>query len=342
MYKINEAAEKFNVNPNVLRFYEKKHLINPVRDNNGYRMYTVEDMLKLQTILLYRKMGFSLENIAIMLKDDKKPIELFFKQYNQINHHIHSMTLINQSLEKCINLMFEEDKYSEDLFSCMKNTAGIITQMESWEDKWGFDDWALEYDNDIKKPHRGLDFYRNYDKVMEVTADKVNEKTGIIAEIGVGTGNLAGRLIKTQNVIGIDQSINMLILAKNKYPNLKLRIGTFLELPLHEASVDTVVCSYAFHHCNENERKLAFKEMDRVLKPKGRIIITDLMFYSSIERRKFEKSCTNEEYTDLQDEFFTTVENMEADLQSIGYSCTYEQIDELIWIIVSEINESKQ
>lgn len=67
MYKVNEVAEKFNVNPNVLRFYEKKKLLTPARDENGYRSYSVEDMLKFQTILLYRKMGFSLENIALML-----------------------------------------------------------------------------------------------------------------------------------------------------------------------------------------------------------------------------------------------------------------------------------
>lgn len=88
MFKINEVAEEFNVNPNVLRFYEKKKLLTPKRNDNGYRMYSIEDMLQFQMILLYRKMGFSIDNISRILTDDGKPIEMFFKQYNQLNHHI--------------------------------------------------------------------------------------------------------------------------------------------------------------------------------------------------------------------------------------------------------------
>lgn len=334
MYKIKEAAKKFNVNTNVLRFYEKKKLLNPKRDDNGYRMYSFEDLLTFQSILLYRKMGFSLENITYLLNKKEKPIEMFYKQYSLINHHIHSMANIRESLGECIDFMFCEEEYTESLFSCMKNTADLLAQMEGWEDKWGFDQWALDYDHDIRKPHQGLDFYKNYDKVIQMTADKVNEKTGKVAEIGVGTGNLAAKLMKTQDIIGIDQSINMLMTAKHKFPDLRLRTGNFLELPLQEASMDTVVSSYAFHHCNESERAIALKEMDRVLKCSGRIIITDFMFFDSQERKEFEEHCTKEEFTDLQNEFFTTVKNIEKEAEAFSYSCTHTQIDDLIWMIV--------
>lgn len=139
-----------------------------------------------------------------------------------------------------------------------------------------------------------------------------------------------------QDVIGIDQSVNMLMEAKNKFPTLKLRMGTFLELPLQEASMDTIVSSYAFHHCNENEKKSALREMDRALKLNGRIIITDLMFYDDFERKKFESAALKEELDDLKDEFFTTVANLRCEGQFLGYSCTYEQIDALIWMVVLE------
>lgn len=336
MYKINEVAEEFNVNPNVLRFYEKKKLLNPSRNDNGYRMYTIEDILQFQIILLYRKMGFSIDNISKILTDEGKPIEMFFKQYNQLNHHIHTMKLISDSLEKCIDLMFEDDSYLNSLISAMKKTAGYITQLDSWEDKWGFDTIAVDYDNFIRRPHPGLDFYKNYDKVIRITEEKVNEGTGNVAEIGVGTGNLASRLMKSQNIIGIDQSVNMLMVAKGKFPKLKLRIGTFMELPLQENSMDTIVSCYAFHHCNEDDRKIALKEMDRVLKPCGRIIVTDLMFYDEEARKNFEKHCSKAEYRDLQDEYFTTAINIKADAKRLGFSCSMEQIDELIWILVFE------
>ena len=43
MLKINEAAKMLHVNPNALRFYEKKGVLVPHRDENGYRLYTMDD-----------------------------------------------------------------------------------------------------------------------------------------------------------------------------------------------------------------------------------------------------------------------------------------------------------
>ena len=334
MFKINEIAEAFHVNPNVLRFYEKKKLLIPKRDNNGYRLYSMEDMLQFQTILLYRKMGFSIEDILKMLADEDKPIKMFFKQYDQLNHHIHNMRMISEALEECIDLMFKEEEYLDQLVSVMKKTAGYISQLENWEDKWEFDNWAKDYDEYIRTQHHGLDFYKHYDKVIRLTTDKVNEVQGNAFEVGVGTGNLAGKLMETQNIIGIDQSVNMLIEAKKKFPDLNLRMGTFLELPLQDGTMDTAVSCYAFHHCNESEKRMALTEMDRVLKPGGRIIITDLMFYDKAARENFERYCTEAELRDLKNEYFTTVTAMEDYAQSLGYSVLSEQIDDLIWILV--------
>ena len=56
MLKINEAAKMLHVNPNALRFYEKKGVLVPHRDENGYRLYTMDDVARIQIVLLYRRM----------------------------------------------------------------------------------------------------------------------------------------------------------------------------------------------------------------------------------------------------------------------------------------------
>jgi len=43
------------------------------------------------------------------------------------------------------------------------------------------------------------------------------------------------------------------------------------------------------------------------------------MFYDDKERDDFEKFCTKAELRDLYDEYFTTVINIKADAQSLGY-----------------------
>ncbi|WP_066715836.1 class I SAM-dependent methyltransferase [Clostridium sp. Marseille-P299] len=167
----------------------------------------------------------------------------------------------------------------------------------SWEDRWNFDDWATSYDKVVKSDTKGLAFYKNYTKVIKTTADKVNEKQGKIIEIGIGTGNLVLEVLKQnsvnlEDVIGVDQSVNMLRVTKKKIPKLNVKVGTFLKLPFEDNVCDTIVTSYAFHHCNDKEKELAIHEMDRVLRHKGRIIITDLMFENSTAREKFVKKCT--------------------------------------------------
>lgn len=106
-----------------------------------------------------------------------------------------------------------------------------------------------------------------------------------VLEIGIGTGNLAARLLeKGCAVIGVDQSREMLLRAKAKLPDVELLEGNFLALPLEDGSVDTVATTYALHHLKEEEKRLAVAEMMRVAQPGGRIVIGDNMFADAAAR----------------------------------------------------------
>ena len=64
----------------------------------------------------------------------------------------------------------------------------------------------------------------------------------------------------------------MLAVAKEKYPKLHVRLGEFLKIPYENQTFDVIVSTYAFHHLNEEEKRVAIAEMMRVLKKDGRII----------------------------------------------------------------------
>ena len=81
---------------------------------------------------------------------------------------------------------------------------------------------------------------------------------GRVLDVGCGTGNLSERLAAAGlSVEGVDQSLEMLIQAKKKLPDMLLHQGTFLSLPFEKCSFDTITASYAFHHCDAQERLLA-------------------------------------------------------------------------------------
>lgn len=115
----------------------------------------------------------------------------------------------------------------------------------------GFDGWARAYDEDVKRDTGALKIYENYETVLQMVLRKwkISEKDGKILEIGVGTGNLEGKFLQNKyHIIGIDQSRQMLAVAKEKYPKLHVRLGEFLKIPYENQTFDVIVSTYAFHH----------------------------------------------------------------------------------------------
>lgn len=66
--RIGEVAQRTGLSISNIRFYEKKGLIGPERnEQNRYREYEEEDVQQLEKIILYRKMDFTIETIAELL-----------------------------------------------------------------------------------------------------------------------------------------------------------------------------------------------------------------------------------------------------------------------------------
>ena len=70
MYHIKEVAELSGVSVKTLHHYDKIGLLVPVKSENGYRTYSQEDLERLQVILYYKYLGFSLDQIAELLAEE--------------------------------------------------------------------------------------------------------------------------------------------------------------------------------------------------------------------------------------------------------------------------------
>jgi len=100
----------------------------------------------------------------------------------------------------------------------------------------------------------------------------------LAADIGAGAGfislALADRGVK---VIAVDQSEALLLELSQKHVHsgeIDCRPGDAEQLPIENESVDYTFANMSLHHV-ENPAA-AIKEMARILKPKGRLVITDL------------------------------------------------------------------
>lgn len=98
------------------------------------------------------------------------------------------------------------------------------------------------------------------------------------ADIGAGTGFITEGLIRRGiKVIAIDQSEKMLTEMRRKFSgieDIEYQKGEVESLSLSDATVDYVFANMCLHHVESPLR--AIKEMVRILKPEGKLIITDL------------------------------------------------------------------
>ena len=67
-YFISAVASKYNIHPQTLRLYEREGLLLPSRSKGNTRMFSDEDLKKLEFILnLTREMGVNLAGIEIIM-----------------------------------------------------------------------------------------------------------------------------------------------------------------------------------------------------------------------------------------------------------------------------------
>ncbi len=83
-YMISAVAKMYNIHPQTLRLYEREGLLKPSRSQGNTRLYTDEDLRRLELILtLTREMGVNLAGVEIILNMRDK-MEAIQKQVNEL------------------------------------------------------------------------------------------------------------------------------------------------------------------------------------------------------------------------------------------------------------------
>jgi len=99
-----------------------------------------------------------------------------------------------------------------------------------------------------------------------------------VADLGAGTGFIAAGLAPlVSHVHVMDGSSAMLDEARKnmaKFSNVEFHEADGLSLPLPDSSVDAVFANMYLHHCPDP--LAALREMVRILRPGGRLVVTDL------------------------------------------------------------------
>ena len=89
-YKIGEISRLYGIGTDSLRYYEEIGILKPRRDDNGYRMYGINDIQTLNVLRELRSIGFSMQEIKAHLQDFnlQKTLALFSQGISAIDAKI--------------------------------------------------------------------------------------------------------------------------------------------------------------------------------------------------------------------------------------------------------------
>lgn len=114
-YKIGDVAKILGISTDLIRYYEKKGVVSPVKgQNNSYRYYDTWDINFLIDCLWYKNFGFSIDEISVMesestydsliqsIEDKSVEIEAAAKRYRLLHERLNIQKETLENVRKLI------------------------------------------------------------------------------------------------------------------------------------------------------------------------------------------------------------------------------------------------
>lgn len=113
-----------------------------------------------------------------------------------------------------------------------------------------------------------------------------------VLDVGAGTGLLTLALAdRVSRVWAIDISPAMCDYLSAKaasggHENVETVVASAISIPLVDDCADVIVSNYCFHHLSHKDKRRALREVWRVLRPGGRLVVADMMFRATLAGKR--------------------------------------------------------
>ena len=270
MYSSGEFAEKAHVTLRTIRYYDKMNLLKPsMHTEAGARLYSDQDFAKLQQILLFKYLGFSLEEIREMTLASAEP------------------HFLNESLKIQKRLLQERQEELQSMILAVDRTSEALEQKHEidWEQMMNLihltdmeTELRTQYQNATNINARialHRDFSMNPEGWFPWLFRQMPLKPGMkVLELGCGNGALwlenLKRVPSEIHILLSDSSEGMVREVQRRLSadqRFSFQTIDMNQIPFPDQSFDLVIANHVLFYSNDLNHTL--KEIRRVLKPEG-------------------------------------------------------------------------
>lgn len=283
-YTTGEFARKAHVTLRTIRWYDSKNLLKPSGyTEGGARLYTDGDLAKLQQILLFKYLGFSLDDIREMIMtsgDEEYLLGSLDIQKKLVQEKIEELNDVYRALDQTREAI---EKYHGNDLNAMLDLIHITNDDQSLKTQY------LNSANVSARIRLHSEYSTNREGWFPWLYRMSDVTEGMrILEIGCGNGALW-----TENLKQLPESVHITLndisegmlrdVRKTLHNDARFAYRCFdaKKIPFKDASFDVVFANHMLFYCDDISRVI--DECRRVLKPGGKLICST---YSRKHRRE--------------------------------------------------------
>jgi DNA-binding transcriptional MerR regulator len=186
-YKINEVAKLTSVSVRTLHYYDEINLLNPsYKTTSGHRLYSKDDLLKLQQIITFKFMGFSLTNVQHLLQNPDFSMHASLKiQANELSKEALRIDKISKFLQYLVDHVEAGEAIDWEIINKVTETLQLSEiDRQKWYEKYLTTAELSEFEK--RCIHYSDDFWQDYHKRWEIMFEEV--KQNLMTDPGSDTG----------------------------------------------------------------------------------------------------------------------------------------------------------
>ena len=141
---VGQVAEALGVTVRTLHHYDELGLVVPSeRSRAGYRLYTEDELRRLQHVVVYRRLGFPLEQIGELLDDGADVVEHLRRQRETVTDRVAELTELVTAIDRALEAEMNDYRISRDEQRELFGDSFDESYAQEAEQRWGGSDaWA--------------------------------------------------------------------------------------------------------------------------------------------------------------------------------------------------------